>query len=86
MKGGSALLADAGCPVQKVYSVKAETIEVEGTVVAALPNAMFRVEIDAGATASCTHQKFTKPFRFKRMPYFFHGVKIEKQVVHGIEH
>ena len=32
----------------EVYSLKAETIEVEGTVVAALPNAMFRVEIKAG--------------------------------------
>ena len=27
---------------------KADAIEVEGTVVAALPNAMFRVEVDAG--------------------------------------
>ena len=27
---------------------KTDTIEVEGTVVAALPNAMFRVEIEAG--------------------------------------
>jgi translation initiation factor IF-1 len=28
---------------------KAEAIEVEGTVTAALPNAMFRVEIEAGS-------------------------------------
>jgi translation initiation factor IF-1 len=27
---------------------KADAIEVEGTVVAALPNAMFKVEVDAG--------------------------------------
>lgn len=27
---------------------KADAIEVEGVVVAALPNAMFRVEVDAG--------------------------------------
>jgi translation initiation factor IF-1 len=28
---------------------KAATIEVEGTVAAALPNAMFRVEVEAGS-------------------------------------
>jgi translation initiation factor IF-1 len=34
-----------GCP----SVAKAEAIEVEGTVTAALPNAMFRVEIEAGS-------------------------------------
>ncbi len=34
--------------IRKRYMAKADAIEVEGVVVAALPNAMFRVEVDAG--------------------------------------
>ena len=34
--------------IRKRYMAKAGAIEIEGVVVAALPNAMFRVEVDAG--------------------------------------
>jgi len=33
--------------------MKEECLEVDGNVVAALPNAMFRVELDSGATVLC---------------------------------
>lgn len=48
LKGGSALYAESVGQAPEIYSLKAETIEVEGVVVAALPNAMFRVAIEAG--------------------------------------
>lgn len=45
---GLAPVVDSDNSTYEVYCLKAETIEVEGKVVAALPNAMFRVEIEAG--------------------------------------
>lgn len=45
---GFAAVVDTDNSIYEVYSLKAETIEVEGKVVAALPNAMFRVEIESG--------------------------------------
>lgn len=45
---GLAPVVESVNSTNEVHSLKAETIEVEGTVVAALPNAMFRVEIKAG--------------------------------------
>ena len=39
-------VVDLDDSTDEVHSLKAETIEVEGTVVAALPNAMFRVRLE----------------------------------------
>lgn len=48
LKGGYALYVELADRAPEVHRLKAETIEVEGLVVAALPNAMFRVDIEAG--------------------------------------
>lgn len=48
LKGGYALCVELTDRAPEVHRLKAETIEVEGLVVAALPNAMFRVDIEAG--------------------------------------
>lgn len=48
LKGGAALYAESVYKIPEGHRLKAETIEVEGLVVAALPNAMFRVDIEAG--------------------------------------
>lgn len=42
------LLGRSAARLRKRYMAKAGAIEIEGVVVAALPNAMFRVEVDAG--------------------------------------
>lgn len=47
-KGGYALCVELPDQAPEVHRLKAETIEVEGLVVAALPNAMFRVDIESG--------------------------------------
>ena len=38
---------------------KADVIEIEGTVVEKLPNAMFQVELENGHQGSGTHQRKT---------------------------
>ncbi len=48
LKGRYALYVELTDRAPEVHRLKAETIEVEGVVVAALPNAMFRVDIEAG--------------------------------------
>lgn len=48
LKGGFSLYFESPDQAPEVHRLKAETIEVEGLVVAALPNAMFRVDIEAG--------------------------------------
>lgn len=36
---------------------KADVIEIEGTVVEKLPNAMFHVELENGQSGTCTYQR-----------------------------
>ena len=42
---------------------KADVIEIEGTVVEKLPNAMFQVELENVTPGACTHQ-WKAPYEF----------------------
>lgn len=46
---------------------KADVIEMTGTVVEKLPNAMFQVELDERSSGTCTYQRKTAD---KFYPYF----------------